>query len=409
MEQTCESGEHHLDKSNKEMKYFSAQYIFTNAGPPSKRAVICAEDDGTIVSLEDTGGRLSEKESVAFYNGIIIPGFVNCHCHLELSWLKGEIPKGTGLSNFLIRVNSLRNTPGRDRNKAAADADNEMLTNGIVLCADICNSSDTFHLKKKSGIKYINLLEVFGIDSSKAHKRIEEIMLVAGKAEEEKLPWWIVPHAVYSISLPLFRLIKEYTESNKITSLHFLESQDERSFLADHSGPLMEAYKKFLPPLSALDTPGDHVSAVLDEVTGNGNLLLVHNTRLEWDVINKLRQRENLYYCLCPNSNMYINNTLPPAGLLSDEGCDIVIGTDSLSSNHALDILDELRTLQENRPDLPLESLISWATINGARALCEDSWAGSIEPGKKPGLLLIENLDLMNLKLLPASGIRRIL
>jgi cytosine/adenosine deaminase-related metal-dependent hydrolase len=148
---------------------------------------------------------------------------------------------------------------------------------------------------------------------------------------------------------------------------------------------------------------------VLDEVTGNGNLLLVHNTLIERDVIKKLRQRVNLFYCLCPNSNIFIGKMLPPAGLLSDEGCDIVIGTDSLSSNHALDILDELKTLQENEPDIPLESLISWATINGARALCEDSWAGSIEPGKKPGLLLIEDLDLVNLKLLPASRTRRIL
>lgn len=88
------------------MKYFSAQYVFTNAGPPAKRAVICAEDDGTIVKIEDTGGKLSEKQSVVFYNGIIVPGFVNCHCHLELSWLKNEIPEGTGLSNFLMDVNT---------------------------------------------------------------------------------------------------------------------------------------------------------------------------------------------------------------------------------------------------------------------------------------------------------------
>jgi cytosine/adenosine deaminase-related metal-dependent hydrolase len=234
-------------------------------------------------------------------------------------------------------------------------------------------------------------------------------MLVAGKAEEENLQWWIVPHAVYSISLPLFSFIKDHTESNKITSLHFLESPDEKSFLADHSGPLMEWYKKFLSPLSGLDTPKDHISAVMDEITGNGNLILVHNTLIERAEIKKLRQRKNLYYCLCPNSNIFIGKMLPPIGLLSDEGCDIVIGTDSLSSNSALNILDELKTLQVNKPDIPLESLIRWATINGARALCEDSWAGSIEYGKKPGLLLIENLDLVNLKLLPATRTRRIL
>jgi cytosine/adenosine deaminase-related metal-dependent hydrolase len=238
---------------------------------------------------------------------------------------------------------------------------------------------------------------------------MDEILLVAKEAEEGKLPWSIVPHATYSISLPLFRLIKNRTNSNKITTVHFLESEDEKTFLADHSGPLMESYKKFLPPVTELSTPKDHVSAVLEEITPNGNMLLVHNTHIEKDQINKLRQRANLYYCLCPNSNIFIGRNIPPFSLLSDEGCNIVIGTDSLSSNSALSILEELKTIQKYFPEISLEKLISWATINGARALCEDSWAGSIEPGKKPGLLLIRNMDLINLKLLGTSTVQRIL
>jgi len=391
------------------MKYFSAQYIFTNAGPPYRRGVICADDDGTILSIENTDGKLSEKESVAFYNGVIVPGFVNCHCHLELSYLKNEIPRGTGLSNFLMAINTLRSKLHEDIEKAIKNADNEMVREGVVLCADICNSSLTFTLKKESTIKYINLLEVFGIDSSKAHKRMDEILKVSEIAESENLSWWIVPHAVYSISLPLLRLIKNHSVSNRITSVHYMESEDEKLFLADHTGPLMESYKKFLPPFSDLDTAQDHVSAVLEEVTGNGNLLLVHNTRIEKKQIEELRKRGNLYYCLCPNSNLFIDRNVPPAGLLSDECCDIVIGTDSLSSNSALSILEELKTLQVYFPQISLERLISWATINGARALCEDSWAGTIEPGKKPGLVLIKNLDLVNLKLLPSSMAERIL
>ena len=82
------------------MKRFSAQYIITNSGPPLKRAVITTEDDGTIISIEDTGGDLKEKHSTEFYNGIIIPGFVNCHCHLELSHMKGHISEGKGLGRF---------------------------------------------------------------------------------------------------------------------------------------------------------------------------------------------------------------------------------------------------------------------------------------------------------------------
>jgi cytosine/adenosine deaminase-related metal-dependent hydrolase len=95
------------------MKRFAAQYIVTNAGPSLKRAVVTTEDDGTIISIEDTAGDLKEKHSTEFYNGIIIPGFVNCHCHLELSPLKGNISEGEGLGGFIEELKTLQfNFPG---------------------------------------------------------------------------------------------------------------------------------------------------------------------------------------------------------------------------------------------------------------------------------------------------------
>lgn len=391
------------------MKYFSAQYVFTNSGPPLSKPVICTEDDGTIITIENTYGELPERHSVEFYNGVIVPGFVNCHCHLELSYLKGAIPEKTGLSSFLMAVNSIRKEMLTENDEQIKKADGEMAGEGIVLCADICNTSATFSLKKNSRIKYINLLEVFGINQEKAGQRMAEILALSAKAEEENLPAWIVPHAVYSISLPLFRLLKFHTRHNKLSSIHFMESAEEMSFLKNHSGPLMESYTKFLPPFTMTTTPKDHVSAVMEEISESGTLILVHNTFIEKEDIGKLKQRENLFYCLCPNSNKYIEDRSAPAGLLMKENCEIVIGTDSLSSNKKLSMLEELKTLQYDFPSIKFETLIKWATINGARALAEEEWAGSIEPGKKPGLVLISNLDLVNLKLLPATTVRRII
>lgn len=364
------------------MKYFSAQYIFTNTGPPLKRGLITANDDGTIISIEDTEGKLYEKLSVEFYNGIIIPGFVNCHSHLELSHMKGMIPEGTGLSRFLMSVSMTREALQKNDNKAIVCADKEMYNAGVVLCADVCNSSLTFDLKKVSGIRYISLLEVFGIDPSKAKTRMDETLEIANKAEELMLPHWIVPHSVYSISLQLFKLLKTQTLSNKISSIHFMESPWEQLFLKNHTGPLMDSYKRFLLPGSDLNTAKDHISVILDEMTSYGNLILVHNTCVERDHIKKLRKRDNIFWCLCPNSNLFIEKKLPPVELLTGEGCEIVVGTDSLSSNTRLSILEELKTLQKNFPLLSMEDLIRWATINGARALAEDNWAGKIEPGK---------------------------
>jgi cytosine/adenosine deaminase-related metal-dependent hydrolase len=391
------------------MKYFSAQYVFTGKGAPVRQALICTEDDGTIISVTDTGGKLRERHSMEFFNGIIVPGFVNCHCHLELSFLKNQIPKGTGLGGFLRAVTEARNLYGNNTSIPIAGADELMAEEGVVLCADICNSTLTFDTKKKSKVKYINLLEVYGIDPARAKVRMDEIKKIAQIADAVKLQWYIVPHSAYSVSLPLFELIKDVSLSNKVTSFHFLESEDEITFLENHSGPLMEAYSNFLSSSSRLEVVEDHISTVREEITKSGNLILVHNTVIKANHIRELRHRDNLFFCLCPNSNKYIENKIPPAGLLNNEGCNIVLGTDSLSSNSGLSIIGELKILQEHYPWIGLNTLLTWATLNGAMALQEDDWAGSIEPGKKPGLVLIENMDMSDMRLLSSTVAHRII
>ncbi|MCJ7446425.1 MAG: hypothetical protein MUO72_01900 [Bacteroidales bacterium] len=166
------------------MKRFSAHFIFTNTGPPLKKAVITADDDGKIRSIEDSGGNLQESYSVEFFNGIIIPGFVNCHCHLELSHLKGVIPGGKGLGEFIMHIRSSRDDEFRNIKTSAYSSDSNMFRDGVDLCADICNTPVTFDIKRESRIRYLNLIEVFGIDPEKARYRMEEILRVTNEAED---------------------------------------------------------------------------------------------------------------------------------------------------------------------------------------------------------------------------------
>jgi aminodeoxyfutalosine deaminase len=391
------------------MKRFSAQYVITNSGPPLKRAIITTEDDGTITGIEDTLGDLKEQHSIEFHNGIIIPGFVNCHCHLELSHMKDAIGRNTGLTGFIEHVRNTRITDNENIISAAKYADLAMYDSGVNLCADICNTSSTFSLKKESKISYLNLLEVSGIDPARAGHRMAEIIRIAENAAEMNLSYSLVPHAVYSISLPLFRLLKEKTVNNSVTSIHFMETEGEADLVENHSGPLMTSYIQSGVISSGIETAESHSDAVLNQITGNGNLILVHNTFADRNTIRTVEARGNLFWCLCPNSNAYIENTAPPAYLLIDEGCTIVIGTDSLASNAKLDILEELKTLQADFPSLSVPDLVEWATINGAKALQREQQFGSIEAGKKPGLLLLQNADLQNMKLLPGSFVTRLI
>jgi len=391
------------------MRLFSAQYVYTVSGPVLKRPVIKTGDDGTILSISDTGGNLSEQGNLEFYNGIIIPGFVNCHCHLELSYLKNEITPCTGLQGFLSELNNKRFNSDYDRQKAAATADSEMASSGVVLCADICNSSDTFALKTRSRIKYVNLIEVFGIDHNRAGERIKEALTVAEAASANGLKWNITPHSSYSLPVPLFRKLKDLCINNQVSSIHFLESEWEIPFLANHSGLLMETYKNFIPEGEMPLTVRDHITAILEEITSSGNIILVHNTFIEKKHIDSLRKRPGIFYCLCPDSNLFIENRLPPVKLLAEEGCNIVVGTDSLASNLKLDMLSELKTLQAHHPDIDLKTLVRWATLNGAIALGESSWAGSIEPGKRPGLVLLKDTDIAGQRLTALSSAVRLI
>lgn len=390
------------------MKRFAAQYLITNAGPVLKRAIVTTDDDGRIKAVESTES-LDGKHSVEYHNGIIVPGFVNCHCHLELSHMKGTIPQHQGLAGFIEKIRTTRNSTPEIIEKAAISGDREMYNTGTVVCADICNSPSSFEIKRRSRIRYFNLIEVFGVDPARASGRITEALLVAEEAQKLGLPFALTPHSAYSVSLPLFRLISEKTAGNILFSIHFLETPGERQFLEEHSGPLMDTYERSGLMGDKREFASTHEDVIINIIPQSGNLILVHNTYADQQIIDILSKRKNLFWCLCPGSNTYIEDALPPVRLLMNEGCDIVIGTDSLASNTQLDILEELKLLQQNFPDLALTDLVKWATLNGAKALNEEKDYGSIEPGKKPGLLLIENADLHKLQLTEESTVTRLI
>lgn len=390
------------------MRRLSAQYIFTNTGKPLRRGIVTLDAEDRVVALEDTRGDLRESASVEFHNGIIIPGFVNCHCHLELSHMEKPAGEAPGLASFITDISLRRLSEESIRQNAIVRADRMMKDEGIVLCADICNTPDSFSIKKHSQIKYISLLEVFGVNPDKAAGRMNEVLKLAAEATREGIPWSIVPHSAYSVSKTLFSLIREQTTDNTITSIHFMESESEITFLENHSGPLMDSYRKAGFPGEVPESADSHISVILEEIIPSGNLILVHNTFIREEMIPEVNSRHGVSWCLCPRSNLIIEGKLPPLDILARSGCNIVIGTDSLASNTSLSILDELKTLQSGFPSFSLEDLVRYATLNGARALNETASLGSIEPGKKPGLLLLENCDLSELRLRPDTTVRRL-
>lgn len=366
------------------VRRISAQYLFTSAARPLKRAVVTVSDDGTVTGVEDTRGNLVEKAGTEFYNGAIIPGLINCHAHLELSHMRGLIPPGGGLNEFIASVRNMREAPEEEILSEAGQADREMYDSGVVACGDISNRAITSAIKQTSPVRYFTFAEAFGLDPSLAGTRMDSALKVVEEMKACGLPVQVTPHSFYSVSGPLSRMIREKITPESIISVHFLESDDERKMAEGHAEAALE-----------LSRVASHV-------------LLIHNTVITRDEAEKVASAGNTWFCLCPSSNMHIAGKMPPAAMLSDVTDRIVIGTDSLASSARLSMISELQILHDAVPHIPVDEVIRWGTLNGARALKMDDTLGSIEPGKHPGLLLVEPFDLLNMRLLPESRVRRL-
>ncbi|NOQ25937.1 MAG: amidohydrolase family protein [Bacteroidales bacterium] len=391
------------------MRRISANYIYPGNRAPLKNGIVEIDDKEQVLNIIDTKGELKESRSLEFYNGIITPGFVNTHCHLELSELKGEIEQHLGLSNFVNRIASYKRKMERNNSiKSIELYDSIMREKGIVAVGDISNTEITKTVKKNSRIYYHTFVEALGLG-----RNFNEIFEIYKKLfddfEENELSASLVPHAPYSISKELFQKIKEISERRDlILSIHNQESEAENQMFLDKSGDLVNLFKNMGIDLNEWKPTGKNsLESIIDWLPQSNNILFVHNTyskKSDIELVN--RKFENAYWCLCPSSNLYIENKLPDFKLFTELTGHVTLGTDSLASNTTLSILNEMKVIIKNYNDISFENLLSWGTLNGAKALKVDNKFGSIEKGKSPGLNLISNFDFEKMNITEKSEVK---
>ena len=397
------------------MRKIASSYIFAGDQPPIKNGILVCEDDGTIIDIIDKKETFREEAGVEFYSGILVPGFINTHCHLELSHLKGKINEHLGIAGFIGKINTLRNEEPENINRSIQVADKKMWAAGISAVGDISNSVLSLETKRQSKIYYHTFVEAFGFHPSRAERAFNHAKKVSAEFRENHIPASIVPHSPYSVSEPLFKAISENASDEKsILCIHNQESKGEAEFFLKGKGPIADHLQFNL----GLDTshwrPAGQTSLsfVISKLPAENQLILVHNTftqKTDIETLKKKRLPENTFLALCPNSNLYIEDQLPPVNLFKDEGFNICFGTDSLASNHQLSVLSELITVQLNFPDIELMKLFTWATLNGAKALNIEKTFGSFEPGKKPGVNLVSGIDFERMKLTERSKVKRLI
>lgn len=389
------------------MRKISADYIYPISSEPIKNGVITIDDDGVIIDVSNE--KDSTDTSIETFEGIICPGFVNTHCHLELSHMRSQVAEGLGMAGFIKEVISKRaNFTEEEIEEEIAAAEKEMIRNGIVAVGDISNNNSSFKQKSKGNIVYQTFIEVFALDPDKSAAVFENALSLKSELKNLNLSGSIVPHAPYSVSDQLYELISEEAiKNNAILSIHNQESLAESELFINKTGTLFDTFSEMGINMDFLKKTGlNSIRTIFPKLPSSQKTLLVHNTfTSQEDVEFATAINENIYWCTCPNANLYIENKLPDYTIFINSNSKVTIGTDSLSSNWSLSILDELKTISKQFPQLPLATLLLWATKNGADFL-EFDQLGSIEKGKKPGLNLLQNLS--NNKITASTKIQKI-
>ncbi len=393
------------------LRKITASRIYPVSSPPLERVVLIADEKGTLLAIEDESRH--DPAGVERYEGVLIPGFVNTHCHLELSHMKGLVHTGTGLIPFITEVVTKRDFPPEAIVEAMERAEEEMIREGIMAVGDISNKTDTFALKAKGRLRYYTFVEVFDfLQDAGAEKALSDWMpvyLAAPDADGHQKA--IVPHAPYSVSVELFRRVRELNAQRRVTvSLHNQETPDEDRLFLSGDGGFRDFYRRFGIDLSTFKPTGKtSIHYALQYLDPQQRTLFVHNTLTTPDDIRAAQHwSPNTFWATCPNANLYIENRLPNYRYFIENQARVTIGTDSLTSNWQLSVLEEMKTIARYQSYVPFETLLRWATLNGAQALGFDDTLGSFEPGKRPGILLLQGLTPDG-RLTATASVRRLI
>jgi cytosine/adenosine deaminase-related metal-dependent hydrolase len=379
------------------VRIVSARWVIPIDRPPIADGAVALADDGTVLAL---GSRAEVRAEVAdaaeeeHALGVLLPGLVNAHAHLELSPLADAVPGGGGLvpwAGAVMRASAALD--GDRRADAAALAAAAAVRLGTAAIGDVGNTLAAAPGIGRAGLRGVLFHELVGSREAATGDAIADAAREKARADAASpwpagLTWARAPHAPYSAGPDLLRRLFALARAEgHPTSIHVAEDEDELALLRDGTGrwaAVLEAMG--VDPRTRASGRGPVATlAELGAFDGDDPPLLVHVVHAD-DEDRRLAARAGATAVLCPRSNLHIGGRLPDvAGLLVD-GVPIALGTDSLASTPDLSLWGEMTTLAAHFPSIPADRWLEAATRGGARALRLPA-LGTLTVGKRPGLV----------------------
>ncbi len=367
-----------------------------NADPIADGAVVV--DGALVVDVGKAADVLPRHAGapVDRVRGVVLPGLINAHTHVELSALRGRAPGGAGFVPWVDRMLDARGEVPPEHDAGAIQQAVEALhASGTAAVGEVTNSLVAVRALARRGIGGTVFHEVFGVHKEPLEARVAAMP----RAVEETVGSWPgpdlayapAPHTLYTTQRAVVeRLVREARDRGVRTTVHLCEHPAERSFLERGAGPLVVFFERRLKlPEGGVPWPGKSPVAYADDLGALGpHVLAVHLADARSEELD-LVARRGAPVVFCPRSNLYIETRLPPLIAALAAGIVPALGTDSLASNASLDVLAEARALADRFPGVAAKDLVRMATWQGAQAL-ERPDLGRIARGAKPGLVAIE-------------------
>jgi cytosine/adenosine deaminase-related metal-dependent hydrolase len=380
------------------MRALHADAVVLGDGAPVVDGAVVLDASGAVVAVGAAADVLPRHAGVAVerVRGVVLPGLVNAHTHLELSALRGQVPGGAGFVPWVEHLIGVRNEAQPEADSAAMErAVAELEACGTVAVGEVTNSLAAVGLLARRGFVGCVFHEVFGVERGPLLERLAALPRMV----EERLGTWPSaglayapsPHTLYTTHADVVRrLVEQGTERGLRLSLHLAEHASERRFLETGDGPIAAWYEQRLRlRRDLLEWPGQSPVAFADRLGALApNVVAVHLTDARPEEL-ELVARRGAPVVLCPRSNLHIETRLPPLLALRAAGITPGLGTDSLASNASLDVLMEARALSDRFSSVPAADLVAMATWGSARALGLRD-VGRIAPGTRPGLFAID-------------------
>jgi aminodeoxyfutalosine deaminase len=370
---------------------YRADWVLPIAGEPIPNSWV-ALDRGRIVAL----GRPNDGGAGAVDLGraAILPGLVNAHTHLELSFLRNAVPPAERFIDWVrVLIARRREVPDPTDPRvlgAARDAIREARAAGTALVGDISNSLVTVPLLADAAMPSVVFHELFKFDEPDPVGRVHQARqhLDAMPAQSD-VRTTIAPHAPYSVAPLFFRAIRADLDRHPfdVSTVHLAESPEEVLFLRTGEGPWRELLESLGVWTNEWKPPGSSPVAYLADAGFLGRrVIVVHAVQCSAADLSRLAAL-GCTIVMCPRSNRHVGVGSPPLAQFFRAGCSVAVGTDSLASVADLNVFAELAEARRIAPAIPARQLLEAATMSGARALGFEGEFGSIEPGKRAALL----------------------